>query len=100
MTTEPLLQEIERIYQEGRAVTEHDFNRDVVPFVERADQLIAQWQMNAQDRPYLRPSMVESAVDQLKQISVQAFQPKTCLKRFNETIKSVRYIDRLMNGEE
>jgi len=44
--------------------------------------------------------MVESAVDQLKQISVQAFQPKTSLKRFNETIKSVRYIDRLMNGEE
>ncbi|WP_294741013.1 DUF1798 family protein [uncultured Exiguobacterium sp.] len=100
MTIEPLLQEIERIYQEGRAGTEYDFNRDVVPFVERADQLIAQWQTNAQDSPYLRPNMVESAVDQLKQISVQAFQPKTSLKRFNETIKSVRYIDRLMNGEE
>lgn len=96
MTIEPLLQEIERIYQAGRAGTEYDFNKDVIPFVEQADLLIADWQRNAQNSPYLRPAMVESAVDQLKQLSVQAFQPKTSLKRFNETIKSVRYIDQLM----
>ncbi|WP_114570961.1 DUF1798 family protein [Exiguobacterium flavidum] len=96
MTIEPLLQEIENIYKEGRDGREYDFTRDVVPFVERADRLIEEWQHNAQNSPYLRTNMVESAVDQLKQLSVQAFQPKTSLKRFNETIKSVRYIDQLM----
>ncbi|HCN57961.1 MULTISPECIES: DUF1798 family protein [Exiguobacterium] len=96
MTIEPLLQEIERIYQAGRNGQEYDFQAEVVPFVAKADILIADWQQNAQNSPYLRPAMVESAVDQLKQLSVQAFQPKTSLKRFNETIKSVRYIDQLM----
>ncbi|ACB61220.1 Domain of unknown function DUF1798 [Exiguobacterium sibiricum 255-15] len=96
MTIEPLLQEIERIYQAGRNGQEYDFQTEVVPFVAKADTLIADWQQNAQNSPYLRPAMVESAVDQLKQLSVQAFQPKTSLKRFNETIKSVRYIDQLM----
>ncbi|WP_214720744.1 DUF1798 family protein [Exiguobacterium sp. s192] len=96
MTIEPLLQDIERIYQAGRNGHEYDFQKDVIPFVEQADVLIEAWQKNAQNSPYLRPAMVESAVDQLKQLSVQAFQPKTSLKRFNETIKSVRYIDQLM----
>jgi hypothetical protein len=75
-----------------------DFYKVVKPFADRVKADVEEWQERASkwvisNKPkYIYPMQIKNAAENLQMVSVQAFFPKTSLKRFNEHVRSIEYI--------
>ncbi|MGE8077851.1 YppE family protein [Peribacillus loiseleuriae] len=85
----------ESVREEGK---ERDFYREVKPFVDEVDAVLKLWTpnmrewMKAEDFTHLFPQQIEQTANNLADVVVQAFFPKTSYKRFKSHIQSVRFI--------
>lgn len=87
------------IYEEVRAAgKEKDFYSEVKPFADEVHTACSEWKdnmkewMGMESFTHLFPLQIEQTANNLSDVAVQAFFPKTSYKRFKSHIQSVRYI--------
>ncbi|WP_180954209.1 YppE family protein [Bacillus sp. M6-12] len=77
--------------------TERDFFLEVKPFADDVHQLAREWAeavkgwMKAESFSYLYPLQVEQAAENISNVAIQAFYPKTSLSRFKSHVQSVEF---------
>lgn len=94
-----LAKEADAIYEEVRKDgREKDFYHEVKPFADRVqlaceqwEQRVKQWMKEAEFK-HLFPQQIEQTAQNLTDVSVQAFFPKTSYKRFKSHVQSVLFI--------
>lgn len=75
-----------------------DFFTEVKPYADSLNAKVGKWRVLSikwveEVKPkHLHTAQIQSAADQLEQLSVQAFFPETSLSRFTQTSQSVKYI--------
>ena len=90
-----LLQKFEETKESG---VEGDFYQEIKPFSEQLNESLKIWSERAKQwirncRPKnLHVNQIESVVEQLEMISVQAFFPQTSRAHFLNTVHSVEYV--------
>ena len=90
-----LLQKFEETKESG---VEGDFYQEIKPFSEQLNESLKIWSEGAKFwirncRPKnLHVNQIESVVEQLEMISVQAFFPQTSRAHFLNTVHSVEYV--------
>ncbi|MEK3797519.1 YppE family protein [Peribacillus sp. FSL H8-0477] len=87
------------IYEEVRAAgKEKDFYSEVKPFADEVHTTCSEWKdsmkewMGMESFTHLFPLQIEQTANNLSDVAVQAFFPKTSYKRFKSHVQSVRYI--------
>lgn len=92
------LYETDQIYENARATREEkDFYSAIKPFVDDVHKQLDQWIVLAQNfinehRPKnLYNQQIIAAAENLKEICVQAFFPKTSYARFKHNVHSINY---------
>lgn len=93
------LERTKEIFENVRATgKEHDFFKEVKPFVDEAQQFAGEWAKLASrwvdefQPKNIFPLQIESARDNFNEICPQAFYPKTSLSRFKHHYNSINYI--------
>jgi len=89
----------DEIYEAVRAEgKERDFYTEVKPFVEEVDLAIKEWTKNMQEWmkeesfQHLFPQQIEQTANNLADVVVQAFFPKTSYSRFKSHVQSISFI--------
>ena len=76
---------------------EKDFYHEVKPFADQVNQVCEEWEQEMKQAmqqvtfQHLFPSQIEQAAGNLKDVSIQAFFPKTSYKRFKSHVQSVLF---------
>ncbi|WP_026694861.1 YppE family protein [Peribacillus kribbensis] len=93
-----LTDQIEEIFNTTKTEQiEHDFYETIKPFADRAFELSSNWKTAASEfienkRPkHLHVQQIDQAAELISTSSIQAFFPKTSLKRFKSQLQSIRY---------
>jgi len=93
------LERTKEIYENVRTTgKEHDFYKEVKPFVDEAQQFAGEWANLASQwvdkiRPkYIFSLQIDAARDNFNEICPQAFYPKTSYSRFKHHYNSINYI--------
>ena len=85
----------ERVRKEG---IEKDFFTEVKPFADQVQADCAEWEhgikewMKETPFKHLFPEQIEQTANNLSDVAVQAFFPKTSYKRFKSHVQSIEYI--------
>ncbi|MFD0051649.1 YppE family protein [Actinomycetes bacterium NPDC127524] len=92
-------QAADKIYDSVREEgAEKDFYGEVKPFADKVHQAAKEWViqmkewMKSEAFTHLYPLQIEQTADNLSDIAVQAFFPKTSYKRFKSHVQSVSFI--------
>lgn len=90
---------INQIYEEVRSTgQEKDFYVEVKPFVDEVHAFLISWEKKAKkfidiNHPRnLYFQQIDATIENIKEISVQAFFPKTSYSRFKHRFHSIHYI--------
>lgn len=84
----------ETVREEGK---EKDFYQDIKPFADQVKEVCEEWEQEMKQAmkqvtfKHLFPSQIEQAAENLKDVSIQAFFPKTSYKRFKSHVQSVLF---------
>ncbi|RFU68457.1 DUF1798 family protein [Peribacillus saganii] len=84
----------EQVKAEGK---ERDFYSEVKPFADDVHLLAREWAeavkswMKVESLSYLYPLQVDQAADNISNVAIQAFYPKTSLSRFKSHVQSVEF---------
>lgn len=94
-----VLVKINEIYEEVRQTKEDpDFFKTIKPFVDEVHQLTDEWNefakkwLQTNQAKNLFTQQIDAASENMKEICVQAFYPKTSYSRFKHSLNSIRYI--------
>lgn len=89
----------DQIYEEARSTgQEKDFYSEVKPFADEVHHSSLEWAeevknwMNEESFKHLFPQQIDQASQNLSDVAVQAFFPKTSYKRFKSHVQSVHFI--------
>ena len=92
-------EEADRIYESVRKEgAERDFFTAVKPFADEVHSACSLWNeqmtewMKTESFRHLYPMQIQQTADNLSDVAVQAFFPKTSYKRFKSHVQSVRFI--------
>lgn len=93
-----LAEEADSIYETVRKNGEEkDFYLEVKPFADQVKQLCEEWEkemklaMKKVTYKHLFPTQIEQAAQNLEDVAIQAFFPKTSYKRFKSHMQSVLF---------
>lgn len=84
----------EKVREEGQ---EKDFYQEVKPFADHVKQVCEEWEQEMKKEmkrvtiQHLFPMQIEQAANNLKDVAIQAFYPKTSYKRFKGHVQSVLF---------
>ncbi|RFU60083.1 YppE family protein [Bacillus sp. V59.32b] len=94
-----MCEKADQIYEEARSTgQEKDFYSVVKPFADEVHQTCLEWAdqvknwMNEESFRHLFPQQIDQASQNLSDVAVQAFFPKTSYKRFKSHVQSVHFI--------
>jgi hypothetical protein len=92
-------QKADHIYEEVRSTgKEKDFYSEVKPFADEVHHTALEWAdhmktwMGEEKFKHLFPQQIDQTVQNLSDVAVQAFFPKTSYKRFKSHVQSVQFI--------
>ncbi|MDQ0218946.1 DUF1798 family protein [Peribacillus cavernae] len=92
-------QRADQIYEDVRSTgKEKDFYNDVKPFADKVQLASLEWAdsmkvwMREERFQHLFPQQIDQTVQNLSDVAVQAFFPKTSYKRFKSHVQSVQFI--------
>ncbi|MGN1385802.1 MAG: DUF1798 family protein [Bacillus sp. (in: firmicutes)] len=101
-----LLDEINDLYEDVRTTKkQYDFTNEVEPFAEKADELTMNWlhQMEAviekQRGYFIGERHIEQVVENMRQLSVQAFYWSTSYNRFKSYLQSTKFLLKTMERQ-
>lgn len=85
-------------FEEARATgTSPDFNKVIKPFANEVNRLAVQWGdlmrdwLKSSPQKHLHPKQIDTTLDHIEQLSLQAFFPKTSRSRFINANRTVEY---------
>ncbi|RFU65501.1 YppE family protein [Peribacillus glennii] len=94
-----LCETADRIYEDVRETgKERDFYTEVKPFADEVHHTTTEWAgqmkkwMKAESFRYIFPQQIDQTAQNLTDIAVQAFFPKTSYNRFKSHVQSVQFI--------
>lgn len=94
-----LCQKADQIYENVRSTgKEKDFFDEVKPFADEVHQTCLEWAdlmkgwMEDESFKHLFPQQVDQTAQNLSDVAVQAFFPKTSYKRFKSHVQSIQFI--------
>lgn len=94
-----LLEKIEKLYETTKATKkEYDFYKDIEPFVKEVEKLALKWseavrvELKQRDIHYFSEVHIEQVVDNMCNLSVQAFQHTASYKRFKDYHQSTKFL--------
>ncbi len=100
------LHKVDETYDKVKSMGEKpDFFEVVEPFVNEVHRCVDEWNQLAKEwvhshRPKnLYGQQIDAATENMKEVCVQAFDPKTSLRRFKHHIHSVQYVLEKLSAE-
>ena len=92
-------EEADSIYEQVRSDgQEKDFYKEIKPFADEVKKVCGEWEtvmkqvLTEVKLQYLFPEQIEQTAQNLVDVSIQAFFPKTSYQRFKSHIQSVLFI--------
>lgn len=93
-----LAEEANSIYEAVREDgVEKDFYHEIKPFADLVKQVCEEWEQEMKQAmqivtfKHLYPSQIEQASQNLQDVTIQAFFPKTSYKRFKSHVQSILF---------
>jgi hypothetical protein len=92
-------EEADSIYEQVRSDgQERDFYKEIKPFADEVREACEEWEtvmkqiLTKVRLPHLFPEQIEQTAQNLVDVSIQAFFPKTSYQRFKSHVQSVLFI--------